>query len=165
MRTNVVLVGLPAAGKSTLGVRLAKRLSLHFVDTDLLIQAREGRRLQEILDDVGTAAFRRLEEEITLSLASERTLVATGGSVVYSVPSMEHLRTLGRVVYLHLTLAEWQRRLRDLDTRGVVRAPEQSLESLYAEREPLYRRWADRVVEVSTLDPEEAVRQLALAAS
>lgn len=163
MGSNTVLIGPPAAGKSTLGVLLAKRLSDDFVDTDVLLQVRHGRRLQEILDEVGPAAFRRLEEEAVLSLAPRRTVVATGGSVVYGERAMRHLQATSRIIYLRLPLGEWLRRLRDLDSRGVVRAPGQSLESLYAEREPLYRRWADAVVDVAALGAAEAVERIVAA--
>lgn len=163
MGSNTVLIGPPAAGKSTLGVLLAKRLSDDFVDTDVLLQVRHGRRLQEILDEVGPADFRRLEEEAVLSLAPRRTVVATGGSVVYGERAMRHLQATSRIIYLRLPLGEWLRRLRDLDSRGVVRAPGQSLESLYAEREPLYRRWADAVVDVAALGAAEAVERIVAA--
>jgi shikimate kinase len=163
-RSNLVLIGLPAAGKSTLGVLLAKRLSFDFLDTDLVMQARGGRRLQAILDADGADAFRRLEEQTVLALEPMRTVIATGGSVVYGERAMEHLRRLGRIIYLYLARAPWQRRLRDLDTRGVVRAPGQSLASLYAEREPLYRRWAEIVVDVGGLAHPDAVERLARAA-
>jgi len=162
--SNLILIGPPAAGKSTLGVLLAKRLSLDFVDTDVVLQVRQGRRLQDILDALGASGFRRLEEEAILSLAPERTVIATGGSVIYSQRSMELLRRLGRVLYLDLPLGEWRRRLRDLDTRGVVRAAGQSLDSLYAERRPLYLRWADAVIDLSHLGHDEAVDRLAAAA-
>ena len=161
MRPNVVLIGLPAAGKSTLGVLLAKRLSLDFVDTDVALQARTGRRLQDILDRDGVEAFRRLEEEQILSLRPSATVVATGGSVVYSEAAMAHLGRGGTTVYLFLSLARWHERLRDFGDRGVVRAPGQSFESLYAEREPLYRRWADVVVDTGGLGHEEAVERVA----
>lgn len=144
--TNVVLIGLPAAGKSTLGVLVAKRLALDFLDTDLVVQARAGRRLQEILDVDGAVVFRRLEEETVLSLDPSRTVVATGGSVVYGARAMRHLHERGCVVHLHLSLDAWHERLRDFGDRGVVRAPGQSFVSLYHEREPLYRQWADAVV-------------------
>jgi shikimate kinase len=135
-------------------------MSLDFVDTDLLIQSRRGRRLQDILDGDGVAAFRRIEEEVVRSLEPARTVVATGGSVVYSVAAMEHLRGLGRVVYLHLPFAVWHERLRDFGSRGVVRAPGQSFESLYAEREPLYRRWAEVTVDTAGLSHEIAVERV-----
>lgn len=163
MRRNVVLIGLPAAGKSTLGVLLAKRLSLDFVDTDVVLQARLGRRLQDILDRDGVQAFRRLEEEQILALRPSATVVATGGSVVYSNAAMEHLRRDATTAYLFLTLERWHERLRDFGDRGVVRAPGQSFESLYDEREPLYRRWADVVVDTGGLGHEDAVERVAAA--
>ena len=163
VRGNVVLIGLPAAGKSTLGVLLAKRLSLHFLDTDVRLQRHVGRRLQTILDEDGVDAFRQLEESEILRLSPSSTVVATGGSVVYSAAAMEHLRRSGTVVYLFLTLEHWHQRLRDFGDRGVVRAPGQSFESLYEEREPLYRRWANVVVDTGGLGHEDAVERVARA--
>ena len=158
--SNLVLIGLPGAGKSTLGVLVAKRLALGFIDTDLVVQSRAGRRLQEILDVDGAATFRGLEEETVLALRPSRSVIATGGSVVYGDRAMQHLRDAGRILYLFLSLDAWHERLRDFGDRGVVRAPGQSFESLYHEREPLYRRWADLVVDTGGLDHEQAVEQI-----
>jgi shikimate kinase len=143
---NVVLIGMPGAGKSTVGVLLAKALARQFVDTDLLLQAAGGAPLHKLLADLGTAGFRALEERQILALTARDTVIATGGSVVYSAPAMAHLRTLGRLVYLELPLATLQQRLGDLRARGVVMAPGQTLAALYAERVPLYRQYAELTV-------------------
>jgi shikimate kinase len=143
---NIVLIGMPGVGKSTLGVLLAKATSRGFIDTDVSIQSREGRPLQDIIDADGPAGFRRVEERSVLALHCRHTVIATGGSVVYSAPAMAHLRALGVIVHLHLPLARLRERLPDFRSRGVVKVPGQSLRSLFAERDPLYRRYADVTV-------------------
>lgn len=138
--SNVVLIGMPGSGKSTVGVLLAKRMGYDFLDTDILIQSREGRRLEELIREMGLDGFCRLEERHVLSLRPERRVIATGGSVVYSGPAMAHLRSLGTVVFLDVPVDVLRRRLGDLEARGVVMAPGRSLEALWEERRPLYRR-------------------------
>jgi shikimate kinase len=140
---NVVLIGMPGAGKSTVGVLLAKMLTCDFVDTDVLIQAGEGQSLQDLIDKQGRDAFRAVEERYVCGLEVRRTVVATGGSVVYSHTAMRHLANGGRVVWLDLALGPLQRRLTNLATRGVVFHPGQSLADLYNERRPLYERYAE----------------------
>ncbi len=154
---NVILIGMPGAGKSTVGVLLAKALSRDFIDTDLVIQARAGRRLQEILDSEGLEAFRAIEESAVLSLAPRGCVVATGGSVVYSEAAMRHLKRRGVAVYLALPVEALRARLANLATRGVAMAPGLTLESLFEEREPLYRRHADATVDCRGLDHERVV--------
>ncbi|RMD83966.1 MAG: shikimate kinase [Candidatus Dadabacteria bacterium] len=148
---------MPAAGKSTIGVVLAKRSRRRFVDTDLLLQERAGRPLQQILSEEGIEAFRRLEEQCVLSLDCRQTVVATGGSVVYSSRAVGHLARGGVLVYLHVPVEELVARIPDMDTRGMVRRPGQSFEDLYAERLPLYRRAADVEVDCSGMSPVETV--------
>ncbi len=152
-----MLIGMPAAGKSTIGVVLAKRSRRRFVDTDLLLQERAGRPLQQILSEEGIEAFRRLEEQCVLSLDCRQTVVATGGSVVYSSRAVGHLARGGVLVYLHVPVEELVARIPDMDTRGMVRRPGQSFEDLYAERLPLYRRAADVEVDCSGMSPVETV--------
>jgi shikimate kinase len=154
---NIVLIGMPGVGKSTVGVLLAKALSRSFLDTDVLIQAREGRRLQDIIDSDGIDAFCRLEEKHVLGIECRGHVIATGGSVVYSEPAMKHLRAGGFIVHLDLPLGELKARLRNLDSRGVVMAPGQSIAELYEERLPLYRRYADATVQCAGLTHEEVV--------
>lgn len=147
--SNIILIGMPAAGKSTIGVLLAKALAMQFVDTDLLVQARAGRSLQELLDEMGLERFCALEADTVLSIRATRTVIATGGSVVYGEDAMTHLQSLGRIVYLDVPLAEIQRRLTNLASRGVVLEPGQSVAQLYAARQPLYRRYATLTVDAS----------------
>jgi shikimate kinase len=145
-KSNLVLIGMPGAGKSTVGVILAKRLGFDFIDTDVLIQAKRRRRLQDIIDREGLAAFRRIEEETLLALRTKRTVVATGGSAVYSEAGMRALGENGLVVFIDVPLRELEKRIRDMDTRGMVIDPGETLADLHRRRLPLYRRWADRTV-------------------
>jgi shikimate kinase len=142
---SVILIGMPGAGKSTIGVLLAKELGLGFVDTDLLIQIREGVTLQQILDRSDYLNLRHIEEEVLLELDCHG-LVATGGSAVYSEVSMEHLRGCGPIVYLDVPVDVLRRRIHDYDRRGIARRPDQSFADLFAERTALYRRHADVTV-------------------
>jgi shikimate kinase len=155
--SNLILIGMPGAGKSTIGLVLAQRANLGFLDTDLVLQNREGRSLQQIVDQAGYLGMRAAEERLVLSLDCQNHVIATGGSVIYSTPAMEHLKVLGRLIFLHLSLEELLPRLTDLDTRGLVRRPGQSLTDLYDERLPLYRRYADLTITCSGLHPIEVI--------
>lgn len=155
LKQNVVLIGMPGAGKSTVGVVLAKRLGLSFVDTDLLIQAQTGRHLQAIIDTDGLSRFRAIEEEVLLSADVSGTVIATGGSVVYSEAGMAALSARGVVVFLEVPPLELERRIKDMDNRGVVIDPGQTFADLYANRLPLYRRYADITVQCDGLSVED----------
>lgn len=155
---NVVLIGMPAVGKSTVGVLLAKALSRDFLDTDVLIQAHEGCRLQELIARYGREAFCRLEERYLLSLKFKGKVVATGGSAVYSPRAMASLAASGPVVYLHLPLEELMFRIGDTGVRGVVISPGQTFEQLFEERRSLYEAYADLTVSCSGLGHDETVR-------
>jgi shikimate kinase len=154
---NFVLIGMPGAGKSTCGVLLAKATGRPFIDTDVWIQSLEGCRLQEIIDGRGLAAMRAVEEQRVLELDVRGHVVATGGSVVYSEPAMRHLKAAGEVVFLEVGVAALHERLGDAAERGIVRAPGQSFDELYAERLPLYRRYADHTIDCNGLDHEAVV--------
>lgn len=160
---GVVLIGMPGAGKSTVGVLVAKQLGLAFVDTDLLVQQRAGRRLQQILDDDGYRELRRLEEDAVLALGAAPAVIATGGSVVYSDRAMRRLSSLGVVVHLEAGLGVLAARVDDYDRRGIANPPGQSLEEIFREREPLYARHAEAVVAVDNLTHEEAARAVVAA--
>ena len=146
---NITLIGMPGSGKSTVGVLLAKTLGFQFIDTDLLIQQREGALLQQLLDQRGTQGFLDAEEAAIRSLSCERTVIAPGGSAVCRAGAIGHLKQLGRVVYLHVPLPELERRVRNITTRGIAMEPGQTLADVYAAREPLYQRYADLTVDVA----------------
>ncbi|MDD2605822.1 MAG: shikimate kinase [Desulfobacterales bacterium] len=151
---NITLIGMPGAGKSTVGVLLAKLCALAFTDTDLLIQTGEGQRLEQIIRRLGIEGFCDLEARYLSALPDGAGVVATGGSVVYRPKGMARLKTLGPVVYLDVPPVVLARRLGDLDQRGVIHAPGQSIADLHRERDPLYRHFADRVIDCGDLSPE-----------
>ena len=155
--TNIVLIGMPWCGKSTIGVLLAKVMMRRFVDTDLVIQAGEKRQLQEIIDTEGVEQLRALEEDYVCNLAVQHHVIATGGSVVYSDKAMWHLRENGVCVYLRLPLSVLETRATHVSTRGLVRAPGQTLRDLYEERTPRYEKWADVVVDGEGLTHEQVL--------
>ena len=158
---NIILIGMPGSGKSTCGVVAAKLLLKNFFDTDLLIQNREGQRLQQIIDEKGLDYFARAEEEAVLSLDIAGTVIATGGSVVYSPAAMEHLSRMGKVIYLHLEYETMCRRIQNLDSRGVVLQAGYTLQDMYKERLPLYRRYADAVIKCDNNTVEQTAQQIA----
>ena len=139
---NLVMIGMPGSGKSTVGVLLAKRLGLGFIDTDLLIQEQAGRTLQEIVDQDGYKALRHIEEEVLLNLNVQHKVISTGGSAVYSAAAMAHLKASGTVIFLDIPLALVIERIGDYSLRGISRRPDQSLEALFEERLELYSRFA-----------------------
>lgn len=153
-KNNIVLIGMPGVGKSTIGVILAKQLGYQFVDADLLIQQQEGRLLKEIIAQDGVEGFMAIENRVNASIETQHAVIATGGSVVYGAEAMEHLREIGTVVYLKLPYEQLKRRLRNLHDRGVVLRNGQTLQDLFEERSPLYERYADLVVDETGLDIE-----------
>jgi shikimate kinase len=157
---NIILTGMPAVGKSTVGVLLAKRLGMAFVDTDIMIQTSEQKSLQDLIQADGLARFCDLEEQHILSLVCKNTVIATGGSVVYRDGAMRHLAAGGTVVFLDIELGDLENRLNDMDARGVVYAPGQSLANLYAERLPLYRDTADIRVGAAGVTPDQLVSRV-----
>ena len=140
---NLVMIGMPGSGKCNVGVLLAKRLGLGFIDTDLLIQEQAGRTLQEIVDQDGYKALRHIEEEVLLNLNVQHKVISTGGSAVYSAAAMAHLKASGTVIFLDIPLALVIERIGDYSLRGISRRPDQSLEALFEERLELYSRFAD----------------------
>lgn len=144
---NIVLIGMPGCGKSTIGVILAKITGYSFIDSDLLIQEKEGRLLSEIIEQDGLEGFNELENRINASINVSCSVIATGGSVVYGKDAMEHLKKIGIVVYIRLPYEEIANRLGDLTKRGVVIKEGQTLLDLYNERVPLYEKYADITVD------------------
>ena len=153
--SNIVLIGMPGSGKSTCGVVAAKMLLKNFFDTDLLIQNIENSALQDIINNKGNDYFERAEESAVLSLDINGTVIATGGSVVYSDKAMEHLKKLGKIIYLHISYEDMCQRISNLSTRGVLIKNGETLKDMYDERLPLYEKWADAVIDCSNSSVEQ----------
>lgn len=158
---NIVLIGMPGCGKSTVGVVLAKALGMDFIDSDLLIQQVQGKKLAQIIDEVGDDGFRQVENQVNASIQVENTVIATGGSVIYGEEAMAHLREIATVVYLQLSYPKVEDRLGDLHARGVTIKPGQTLLDLYNERVPLYEKYAHVVMPCDGLKLREVVEKLA----
>lgn len=155
---NIVLIGMPTSGKSSAGVLLAKTVGYGFIDTDLLIQNEQKRLLCDIIADVGVEEFIKIEEKVNSSLWASGCVIATGGSVVYGNKAMAHLKKMGKVVYLKLSLSEIEKRLKNIVRRGVVMKRDgETLQELYAERIPLYEKYADIIIDCDGKDMENTV--------
>jgi shikimate kinase len=161
--SNIILIGMPGSGKSTVGVLLAKRLGMGFVDTDLLIQERAGRTLQDIVDHDGYQTLRRIEEEVLLAMNVRHKVISTGGSAVYSAAAMDHLKANGVVVFLEIPFPLVLARIGDHSARGISRRPEQSLEALFEERSELYARYADLTISGEGRHQDEVCEAIVLA--
>ena len=159
-KENIVLIGMPASGKSTAGVILAKVLGKKFIDTDLVIQEREKALLSEIIKDKGVAGFMKTEEEAILSVDVKNTVIATGGSAVYGEKAMEHLKENGTVVYLKVEKDELFKRLTDIKERGVVLREGENIEEMYDSRIVLYEKYADIIIEERDSTIEETIRKI-----
>lgn len=155
---NIILIGMPGVGKSTLGVVLAKILGYQFLDSDLLIQQQEERRLSRIIEEEGIEGFKKIENRVNASIEVQDTVIATGGSVVYCEEAMQHLKSVGKVVYLKLSYKSIKKRLGNLKGRGVVLKEGQTLLDLYEERIPLYEKYADIVVNEEGRSLEEEIQ-------
>jgi len=158
--SNIILIGMPGAGKSTLGVLLARAMNYRFLDTDLLIQEREGRLLREIIAEEGLDGFLEIEGEVNAGINVERTVIAPGGSAIYSEKAMKHFAEIGTIVYLHVPVTELRKRLGDLKRRGVVLKEGQDLNSLYEERRVYYERYAQVTVDVTKDEIGEVLAEL-----
>lgn len=156
-KTNIVLIGMPGVGKSTVGVILAKIIGYKFVDTDLVIQEQTGKKLSKLIEKLGADGFIQLENDINAGLEAEHSVIATGGSVVYGNEAMEHLKETGVVVYLKQDMGQLKRRLRNIRGRGVVLKDGQTLDDLFEERSVLYEKYADVVVDEFGLDVEQTI--------
>jgi shikimate kinase len=159
-KSNIVLIGMPGAGKSTVGVLLAKALGRYFLDTDIYVQAIEGKELQEIIDEKGIEEFCRIEESHIICIDIKNAVIATGGSAVYSEEAMRHLADNGTIVHLDLPFEEVQRRVTNLYTRGVVMEKGQTLAGLYEKRQPLYKKYAEITIQCSTRTHEQIVEEI-----
>lgn len=153
--SNIILIGMPGSGKSTVGVLLAKALGYSFEDVDLVISRRAGKPLQRILDEDGLDSFLTLEEAVGSTLAADHTVIATGGSMVLSEAAMAHLQTMGMVVYIDVPFAEIERRVTNIRTRGIAFHKNETLADVYRERQPLYERYAAMTVKVKPGDTIE----------
>lgn len=160
--SNIILIGMPGAGKSTLGVVLAKILNYSFIDADLLIQSQCDKTLQKIIDACGSDGFIEVENEVLCTLSADQSVIATGGSAVYSDEAMKHLSSIGTVVYLQVSLKELENRLGGLYERGVVMKDGigMCLNALYEERIPLYEKYAEVTIDIDGLSVRDAARQL-----
>ena len=159
-KKNIVLIGMPGVGKSTVGVILAKVIGYQFLDADLVIQEKEGKLLRDIIAKVGPEGFIEVENRINASIEANHTIIATGGSVVYGKEAMEHLSSIGYVVYLKVPYETLEKRLEDIKGRGVVLKDGQNLHDLFMERTPLFEKYADITVSEDGLSIEETVDAL-----
>jgi len=158
--TSIILIGMPGAGKSTIGVMLAKALAKDFIDTDVLIQLRQGKTLQDIVDTEGYLALRGIEEQVLIDTHYPNHIIATGGSAVYSEKAMQHLRHFGPIVFLDLALNELSTRIKDFDSRGLARKPNQSLAELYDERRMLYQKYATITINCNGKNQEDILAEI-----
>lgn len=159
-KTNIVLIGMPGSGKSTVGIILAKMMAKNFVDTDVLIQLDEKRTLQNIVDNDGHMALRRIEERVLLSVNHRNHIIATGGSAAYSHLAMSHLQKDGIIVFLNADLPCLRSRIQNYETRGLAKRPDQSFQDLFNERNELYTRYADIAVDCSQLSQEQVCNDI-----
>ena len=157
---NIVLIGMPGCGKSTIGVILAKTLGIGFIDTDLIIQQRENRLLQDIIDKDGIDFFLDCEAEAVKTVECDNAVIATGGSVVYREDAINHLKNDGRIFYLDVPLDEIKKRLSNISTRGVAAKKNDSVENIFAEREALYKKYADEIIDLTGCTVEKAVEMI-----
>jgi len=160
IKSNIVLIGMPGSGKSTVGIILAKMTALDFVDTDVLIQTIQKKCLQDIIKTGGHIALRAIEEQVILGLYLKNHVIATGGSAVYSEPAMNHLKSDGTVIFLDVEFDELTSRLGDFSSRGIAKRPDQSLAELFEERSRLYKKHADITIKCRHINQDDVCRKI-----
>lgn len=160
MKENIVMIGMPGAGKSTVGVVLAKAMGYHFVDSDLVIQEETGKRLFEIIDAIGIDGFLEVENQVNAHIQASHSVIATGGSVIYGEAAMQHLKSIGTVIYIQVPYDELEKRLGDLMQRGVAIRNGSTLLDLYNERVPLYEKYADITIDARGKTIREIVQSI-----
>ena len=161
MKSNITLIGMPGSGKSTVGIILAKYLSLGFIDTDVLIQINQQKTLQEIINESDYLNLRKVEEKELLKINITNHIIATGGSAVYSKKAMIHLRDISTIVFLEVEIKEIQKRIHNYETRGVAKAKSQSFQELFNERQTLYKKYAELTVDSNKQSQEEIAEIIA----
>ena len=160
MKSNITLIGMPGAGKSTVGIILAKNMSFGFIDTDVLIQINQQKSLQQIIDESDHLNLRTIEENEISKLNIHSHVIATGGSAVYSERAMAHLLKISNVIFLDVGFEELKRRIHNWETRGIAKSKDQTFRELYDERQRLYKKYAERTINCDTLDQEEIAMKI-----
>jgi len=161
MKSNLTLIGMPGAGKSTVGIILAKNLSFGFIDTDVLIQINQQKSLQQILDESDHLNLRGIEEHEIMKLNIRSHVIATGGSAAYSTNAMSHLLNISKVIFLEASFEEIERRIHNFKTRGIAKTVDQTFRDLYDERQSLYKKYADIIIDCNRSDQEEIAMRIA----
>lgn len=159
-RKNIILIGMPGSGKSTLGVVLAKKMGYSFIDSDIVIQDTYGCTLEELIDEHGDAGFIKIENDVNCSISPEHTIIATGGSAVYGKEAMEHFKGIGTVIYLKVSEKELESRLGSLKERGVVSNGKTTIEEIFEDRKRLYEKYADIVIAQEGMDIRTIVEDM-----
>lgn len=157
---NIILIGMPGAGKSTIGVVLAKALGYKFLDSDLVIQEQEGKLLSQLIEENGDAGFIKIENDINKSINVDKTIIATGGSAVYGTEAMEHFKNIGTVIYLEVPYKEIKKRVGSLKDRGVVANGKTTIEDIFADRIALYEKYADVIIKERNMPIREIVNKI-----
>ncbi len=161
MKSNITLIGMPGAGKSTIGIILAKNLGLGFIDTDVLIQINQQKTLQQIIDETTHHNLRSIEEKEILKININKHVIATGGSAAYSKKAMQHLQNISKMVFLEVNFKEINKRIHNFDTRGIAKDNAQTFMELFNERQTLYKKYAEVTIDCNELDQEELAQQIA----
>lgn len=160
MNNNIILIGMPGAGKSTIGVVLAKKLGYEFIDSDIVIQNKYKKILQELINEHGIDGFEKIENDVNKNLNTKNSVIATGGSAIYGKEAMEHFDSIGTVIYLNLPYEEIEQRLGNLEERGVTIKKGQTLKDLYNERTPLYKKYANVIIDCQGKTIREIVEEI-----